>query len=269
MNNRIAILGCGWLGLPLAEYLQKKGYRIQGSTTSKEKLGILQNKGIEPFLVSLSEKGILGDLVGLLSGVDILIINIPPKLRGSEQEDYVLKMKFLHKALQDTGISKVIFVSSTSVYGDLQGEVTEATPPRPASKSGSQLLAAEGLFQNVKSPKTTIVRFGGLIGNDRHPIRHLTGKKGLENGQDYVNLIHLNDCIRLLEHIIMNNWWGEIFNAVYPHHPIKAEYYRSEALKRKLPSPEYEPGMGAKGKKILSPALSNVKMFRYETSIVT
>ncbi len=269
MNNRIGILGCGWLGLPLAESLLKKGYRIQGSTTSEEKIGMLQLKGIDAFLVSLTEKGVLGDLGGFLSGIEILIINIPPRLRGPKQEDYVMKMKFLLNALKASDIGKIIFVSSTSVYGNLEGEVTETTIPRPSSESGRQLLAAERLFQDKRAIKSTIVRFGGLIGNDRHPIHHLTGKKDLENGQDPVNLIHLNDCVRILEHIILNGWWYETFNGVFPYHPAKADYYRAEAQKRNLQPPVYSPLKATKGKKIASPALTNVKMFVYQTSIVS
>lgn len=269
MNKRIGILGCGWLGLPLAEALLKNGYRIHGSTTSEEKIGMLQQKGIDAFLVSLTEKGVLGDLEGFLSGIEILIINIPPKLRGPKQEDYVMKMKFLLKAIQECDIGKIIFVSSTSVYGNPEGEVTETSIPRPSSESGRQLLAAERLFRDEIAIKATIVRFGGLIGNDRHPIHHLTGKKDLENGQDPVNLIHLNDCVRILEHIVLYDWWDETFNGVYPYHPTKADYYRAEAQKRNLQPPAYCPVKIPNGKKIASPALTNVKMFVYQTSIVT
>jgi nucleoside-diphosphate-sugar epimerase len=234
-----------------------------------EKIGVLQHVGIDSFLVSLTEKGVQGDLVGFLSGIETLVINIPPKLRGPKQEDYVLKMQFLLNAVQRYKIGKVIFVSSTSVYGNLSDVVTEATIPRPTSESGRQLLAAEKIFQDELSLKTTIVRFGGLIGNDRHPIYHLTGKKDLDNGGDPVNLIHQNDCIRILEHIILNDWWDETFNGVYPHHPTKDDYYRAEALKRNLLPPAYKPGNGTKGKKIVSSALVNVKMFVFQTSIVS
>lgn len=269
MNNRIGILGCGWLGLPLAESLLKKGFRIHGTTTTEEKIEMLQHQGIDAFLVTLTEKGVLGNLGGFLSGIEILIINIPPKLRGPKQEDYILKMKFLLKAIQTSDIGKIIFVSSTSVYGNLEGEVTETTIPRPSSESGRQLLAVERLFKDEMTTKATIVRFGGLIGADRHPIHHLTGKKDLENGQDPVNLIHQNDCVRILEHIILYDWWDETFNGVYPCHPVKADYYRAEAQKRNLQPPVYRPVMATKGKKIASPALTNVKMFVYQTSIVT
>ena len=96
MTNRIAIMGCGWLGLPLAKVLIADGYLINGSTTSKEKLGNLKDVGIHPFLISLTEDGIEGDIKGLLSNVDALVINVPPKLRGGHKENYVKKMQLLH-----------------------------------------------------------------------------------------------------------------------------------------------------------------------------
>ncbi len=52
---QISILGCGWLGVPLAESLIKKGFSIKGSTTSEEKIEILTKKGIEAFLISIRQ----------------------------------------------------------------------------------------------------------------------------------------------------------------------------------------------------------------------
>ncbi|WP_321539617.1 NAD(P)-binding domain-containing protein [Flavobacterium piscinae] len=47
--KQISILGCGWLGMPLAKHLLQKGYSIKGSTTTETKLELLQNEGITPF----------------------------------------------------------------------------------------------------------------------------------------------------------------------------------------------------------------------------
>jgi 3-hydroxyisobutyrate dehydrogenase-like beta-hydroxyacid dehydrogenase len=52
--TQISILGCGWLGLPLAKALLENGFAVKGSTTSQEKLSVLENSGIQPFLIALS-----------------------------------------------------------------------------------------------------------------------------------------------------------------------------------------------------------------------
>ncbi|RZJ28768.1 MAG: short-chain dehydrogenase, partial [Flavobacterium sp.] len=53
--TEISILGCGWLGLPLAKSLIQKGYSVKGSTTSENKVDVLQANNIDPFVISLSE----------------------------------------------------------------------------------------------------------------------------------------------------------------------------------------------------------------------
>ena len=40
-KETITILGCGWLGLPLAQTLVKEGYSVKGSTTTEDKLEVL------------------------------------------------------------------------------------------------------------------------------------------------------------------------------------------------------------------------------------
>ena len=52
-KETITILGCGWLGLPLAKALVKSGYPVKGSTTREENLETLREAGLEPFLVEL------------------------------------------------------------------------------------------------------------------------------------------------------------------------------------------------------------------------
>ncbi|MGO1586087.1 MAG: NAD(P)-binding domain-containing protein, partial [Mesonia sp.] len=56
MKNKIAILGCGWLGFPLAQKLVKEGYHVKGTTTTSGKLEKLEEAGIQSFLISLTEE---------------------------------------------------------------------------------------------------------------------------------------------------------------------------------------------------------------------
>ncbi len=260
-------MGCGWLGLPLAESFVEKNYSVHGSTTSESKLTLLRSKGIKPFLISISEDGVQGDIDTFLSDVALLIINIPPKLRGANKENYVQKMRLLYAEVERSNLKKVIFISSTSVYGTVQGLVTEDTVPRPSTESGIQLLAAENIFKSSKDFQTTIVRFGGLIGENRHPIKMLSGRKELTNGNDTINLIHLHDCIHIIAFIITKNWWPKIINGVYPYHPKKEKYYTSEAKKKGVQLPHYKHSNISKYKRIVPFALLFVKEFSFNTSI--
>ncbi len=267
MSKTIAILGCGWLGHPLAKALVAAGYSVHGATTSLEKIPMLKQEGITPFLLTVFEDKIEGPVRDFLNNTELLIINIPPKLRGTQKQDYVKKMEWVRNAITESTVNKVLFTSSTSVYGDISGIVTEETAPRPQTESGRQLLASENLFKNEPGFQTTIIRFGGLIGKDRHPITMLSGKKELQNGNHPINLIHQNDCIKIILEVIKNDWWNELFNAVYPYNPSKKEYYPQAAIHRGIPVPQYSPNFNTKGKKVESHRLICVKKYTFDTSI--
>lgn len=268
MIKNIGILGCGWLGFPLAKKLIEDGYTVSGTTTSSDKLEVLENEGITAFQVNLSEKGIQGNIKGFLSHIDTLIIDVPPKLRGKHTESFVEKMKFLIAEIKKSHVSYVIFVSSTAVYGNAEGEVSEESPTRPTTESGKQLVECEAMFQNEANFKTTIIRFGGLIGPDRHPVTTLSGREHLTGGNNPINLIHLHDCIHLIQTILKHGYWGEIFNGVYPHHPKKQVYYFEEAQKRGLPAPSYQTELSDKKGKIVVSHNFTSKGHSFKTPVI-
>lgn len=251
-KHTIVVLGCGWLGLPLAEALIKEGHSIKGSTTSSDKIALLESKRIQPFLIALSEDQVVGDITAFFKDAEILLIDIPPKLRGVNKENFVAKINGIIPHIEKSSIRKVLFVSSTSVYADDNSEVNEATIPTPDSESGQQLLDAEKLLQANRKFKTTIVRFGGLIGADRHPIKHLAGRDNLANPQAPVNLIHQDDCIGIILKIIQEEAWYETYNAVAPYHPTRAEFYHKKAQEMNLAMPKFATDKPSFGKLISS-----------------
>lgn len=260
-------MGCGWLGLPLAKSLIAEGYTINGSTTAKEKLQVLDSAGINAFTISISETKVNGDIFNFLNPCDVVIINVPPGLRGGgAKTSYVAKMQRLLSHVKESPVKKVIFVSSTSVYGDEQGEVTEETTPIPTTESGKQLLESEQLFRVTTEFKSTVLRFGGLIGPDRHPITMLAGRENLKNGNAPVNLIHLYDCILVIKQILKEEKWDEVFNVVYPYHPSKAEYYEKKAQESGLEPPKYQASQSQKHKIVTSSRLFLTKMYANFTS---
>ncbi len=229
MSNTIAIAGLGWLGMPLAQQLMTLGYRVKGSVTSVKKASTLQTKGMDAYEVNLTEEGVIGSPQGLLKDAAILVIMIPPGLRRNSGSNYVGKMSHFLKEVQASGVSEVIFISSTSVYGDGQAIVTERDLPAPEHDAGRQLFQVEQLFFNAPTLQTSVVRFGGLYGGSRQPVKFLAGRKNLGGGSAPVNLIHRDDCIGVLSEIIKQQKFGKIFNAVHPAHPLKKEYYTAKA----------------------------------------
>jgi nucleoside-diphosphate-sugar epimerase len=264
MKN-ISILGCGWLGFPLAKALVEKGTPINGSTTSPDKISILEKVGIHPFLIALESDSISGAIEDFLKNSSILIIDVPPKLRGVNKENFVGKIATLIPFIEKSTIKNVLFISSTSVYGNDNDQVTEETALNPDSEGGKQLAIVEGLLHGNSHFKTTVLRFGGLIGEDRNPIQFLAEKENLENPDAPINLIHQTDCIGIILKIIEKNSWGETYNAAAPAHPSRQAYYTQKALELNLVPPKFNHDKPSVGKTILGDKL--VKKLNYTFTI--
>lgn len=234
----ISILGCGWFGLELAKTLVAKGYAVKGSTTTPEKLEILSSHQIQAFLISFEEKKAQYDPLFFQS--DVLFICIPPKRSQGQQATYQHKIQRICAAAKLHGASNLIFISSTSVYGDHNEEVTESTFPNPETASGKAILASENFIKAQKDFNCTILRFAGLVGAGRHPGKFFAGKAALPNGQAPINLIHLADCIGISLQVLEQNMFGHTINACSPDHPTKQDFYAAAAIHAGLPVPEFK-----------------------------
>ena len=267
MKTQISIIGCGWLGLPLAKNLINEEYIVKGSTTSSNKLEVLISHNIQPFLVSLEASGISGNYSEFLKGSSILIINIPPGLRKNPNKNHVKEIKHLIKAAEQQSIEKVLYISSTSVFEDEAHFpiITAEMPPNATSNSSKQLIDIEALLQTNPNFKTTILRFGGLIGDDRHPAKYLAGRAEVSNPKAPINLIHQSDCISIITSIVKKNHWGTVFNVAFPFHPNKADYYISYCNQKNLAAPKFNTSEESKGKVIDSSKL--VQLLNYSFKV--
>ncbi len=180
---KISILGCGWLGLPLAKRLLEEGHFVKGSTTRRDKLNQLTQAGITPYEIKLYVEGVQGDITSFISDAEVLIIDIPPGLRSDPEANFIGRIGRLQDYIQKSGVEKVLFVSSTSVYEDAEGfpEYTEENPANAMSNTSRQLRSAEERLKESNSYQTTVIRFGGLFGPGRHPVNYMAGKTDLKN----------------------------------------------------------------------------------------
>ncbi|WP_299125834.1 NAD-dependent epimerase/dehydratase family protein [uncultured Tenacibaculum sp.] len=235
----VSILGCGWLGLPLAEYLLKKGCNVKGSTTSKNKLSIFKEKGIAPFLIDI-DASFNKEIESFLSSA-ILIVAITSK--------NIVSYENLINEIEKSTVKKVIFISSTSVYPSLNKVINEEE-----TLISSPLVEIENLFKENKNFKTTIIRFAGLLGKDRNPGNWFENRK-IPHPKGFVNMIHQDDCIQIIYQIIKQNVWGEVFNACSNHHPTRKEFYINAKVKMKKEPPVFDDSLDLKYKIISSDKL--------------
>ena len=96
------------------------------------------------------------------------------------------------------------------------------------------LVVLEKLFLQHSGFETTVIRFSGLIGRDRNPGKFFKEGRVVKNGMAPINLIHLDDCILIIQKICMTTFNGEIFNAAADTHPTKKDFYTAASNANKL-----------------------------------
>lgn len=232
-QNNISILGCGWLGLPLAEFLMSKNYHIKGSARSEEKLKILEEKSIESFLIDLPAS-LDSDKMESFLNSDILIINIPPRSINFQNKifthDEIINQ--FNKIIEESAVKNLIYISSTSVYENTNNLVTEEGP-FAKTETAKILLNSESVLLDNSSVNTTILRFGGLYGYGRIPIRKNNDKVILGN-QRKLNLLHRNNACEVIFSIIQKNLWNNIYNVCEDEHPTQLEFFHQSAYSSEI-----------------------------------
>jgi len=248
MTKNISILGCGWLGLPFAKELLKKGYKVNGSCTSTAKLDTLKQNNINAFVINTKD---INDNIEPFLDSEVLLIAITSK----NIEAY----RSLIKHIEKSNIKKVIFISSTSVYTASNSIVDEETPT-----NDGPLAEIENLFINNPIFKTTIIRFAGLIGYTRKPGNFIRPDNIIRNPKGYVNMIHRDDCLAILHLIITKNVFGQVLNACADEHPTRGEYYIQEMKKVGRENHKLEEESTAPYKIISNQKLKNILNYSFK-----
>jgi nucleoside-diphosphate-sugar epimerase len=234
----VSILGCGWLGSALGKSLVKKGYDVRGSVTNPEKLVALSSVGIKSFIVNLKEEEILDDQSDFWN-CDVLVVASNVNLQSNH--GYIKALNSVTEIIALKQVKRAIVVSSTSIYGEPNAIVDESSTPNPQTLSAERLLEIEMLFQDINGIQATMMRCGGLVGPGRMPGSFLAGKQNIANGLAPVNLVHLSDCIGIIESLLKTVSKIEVINAVAPDHPSRQDFYTTAAQVQKLPLPGFAP----------------------------
>lgn len=234
----VSILGCGWLGLPLAKYLVEAGCAVRGSTTSPGKLATLEENHIHPFLIQCTPQ-IEGKDIASFFLSSVLFLNIPFERRLADPRFYQEQIQSVVDAVRVSPVEFAIFASSTAVYPEALGLAAEDQVFCPDNPRSQVLYDVEQLLLNDSRFQATVVRFGGLYGPGRPLGRFMAGRKGLSDGHKPANLVHLEDCVRVVAEIIARDIRGEIFNAVSDAHPTRKSLYTQAARRLGLEPPEF------------------------------
>jgi nucleoside-diphosphate-sugar epimerase len=215
-----SILGCGWLGYALAQSLTDS-YLLKVSTSSIEKKRSLEKEGFCSYLINDEFND------NSFYDCDILLINIPP----SKSKDYLALLTNIYKSIQRK--TKVIFISSTSIYDKSEKEFYE---------NEEQLLSFNSLVykaeKQINKRTNLIFRCAGLMGYTRIAGKYFSNKL-LDCEDQLVNYVHRDDVISAIIFGIDKELEG-IYNLCSPIHPSKKKIYLNNAEKYGFDKPIFK-----------------------------
>ncbi|MBC6995031.1 NAD(P)-binding domain-containing protein [Neolewinella lacunae] len=250
---RIAIIGCGWLGLPLLADLVAAGYTVAGTSRSPETLSAITAAGGTAWSLQLPEP----PPAELLRDCKLVIVTLPPggrQLGEAATGHYLDQLRALLAPEHFDQSPAVLYTSSTGVYGSTTGRVTEATPVAPDSASSRAVVAAEA-WLTEHFEHLTILRLAGLAGPGRHPGRFYGGRdRPIPEGDAPVNLVVQQDVIAAIRHLLAHDLPTGTFNVCAAAHPPKGTFYTAAAAALGLPVAGQLAG-GADGKVVDSTRL--------------
>jgi nucleoside-diphosphate-sugar epimerase len=231
---KIGIIGAGWLGKAFAKSLVEQ-YRHVWVTCrtdfASEALRLL-TLNVETFHLGQDIQSL-----NLYQQCDCYLVNIPFSKRTASQREYQQDMEQVFSGLLQDSAKRLIFISTTSVYGNKSQIVDIDTELTPETVSAKVHVHLEAYLTRHWPKQVAIVRLAGLAGEDRHPITALC-KKGEVNKANWpVNLVYRDDVISALQAVIDHSLWGQCFVLSSLEHPSKAEYYRWAAEQLNLPVP--------------------------------
>lgn len=254
--KKVAIIGLGWLGMPLAMSLNARGWQVTGSKTTQDGVEAARMCGIDSYLLKLEPTLVCeADDLDALMSVDALVLTLPARRSGPDENFYLQAMQEIVDSALAYRIPRIIFTSSTSVYGDAAGIVKETTPRQPVTASGRVLRELEDWLHNLPGTSVDILRLAGLVGPARHPGRFFAGKSAPDAEQG-VNLVHLEDVIAAITLLLQSPKGGHIYNLCAPEHPQRGIFYPAMAQQIGLEAPHFSASTrGEKSKKTVDGSL--------------
>ncbi|MBX3439623.1 MAG: SDR family oxidoreductase, partial [Planctomycetaceae bacterium] len=191
------IIGCGYLGRRVAQQWVSSGDDVYALTRSKTHAVELQNAGIRPLVGDVLDPHSLRAFPPVQSVM--YAVGFDRTGAATKREVYVDGLRNVLTNLP-ASVEQVLYVSSTSVYGQFQGEwVDESSPCAPRTEGGQICLDAERLLESELHGRCAIsvLRLSGLYGPDRL-IARIAGLKErrpiTDNPDGWLNLIHVDDA---------------------------------------------------------------------------
>lgn len=235
------IVGCGYLGERVAQLWREAGEQVAVLTRSERRGEEFAKAGFAPVVGDITDPA---SLKGLPAAPTILFAVGHDRAAGrSIEEVYVDGLRNLIAALP-TPPQRFVYISSTGVYGQLEGEVVdENSPCQPTREGGRACLAAEQMLRESAIGKRAIIlRLAGIYGPGRIPrVEDIRAGKPIAAPPDgVVNLIHVDDAARIV--LAVEALSPPRIYVVSDGHPVaRRDYYGELARLLGAPTPTFTP----------------------------
>jgi nucleoside-diphosphate-sugar epimerase len=237
------IFGCGYLGERVARCWREAGEAVTVVTRNTERAAEFQRHGYAAVVADVTQPP---SLIKLPPAETMLFaVGYDRSAAGSIGDVYAGGVKNVLAALPSTA-SRVIYISSTGVYGNAGGDwIDELTPPDPQRDGGRASLAAEQVLALHPIGKDSIIlRLAGIYGPGRVPFLDLlrAGEPIPAATEGHLNLIHVDDAAAAVvaaDHLPRFDDGPRIY-CVSDGHPVqRGEYYREVARRIGAPEPRF------------------------------
>lgn len=191
---RVVLLGCGDLGIRIGTTLAAAGHHV---------VGVRRNVAALPEQIEGMSADLTADDLPDLPA-DLLVIALAPDQRDEEgyRRTYLEAMRRGVEAVCRMRVPRrAVLVSSTSVYGDLQGDLDERTAPAPSTARAEILLQSEALFQE-SLPAGAVLRFSGLYGTPGNRLINQVRRGENPDPGRWTNRIHRDDAAAAVVHLL-------------------------------------------------------------------
>lgn len=253
MTERVLLIGCGDLGQRVARRFLARGDEVLALRRHPPADG---PQGIRWLRGDISRPD---GLPALPAGVTRLIHLPAPGARdpAAYRAVFVDGLANVLDALDTSRLERVVFVSSSAVYGEHDGDwVTEDTPPSPLGANGRLLLEAEAALAARRLPSTAL-RLAGLYGPGRLQLieRLRSGAAGAPvQPEHWANRMHIDDAAAAVVHLALLPEVAPVYigcdDTPLPLHALYAELARLAGA----PAPRVAPAPANVGSKKLSNA---------------
>ncbi len=234
---RLLIIGCGDVGLRLIPLLRTR-FRVFALTSQPERLSELRSAGAIPLLGNLDNPESLHRLKGL---AELVVHLAPPPAQGALDQ----RTRNLATILPRHG--RLVYVSTTGVYGDCKGAYFDETRPvAPVNARAQRRVDAEQVLRRWarrNGGRLSILRVPGIYAAERLPLERLRlGTPALLATEDvYTNHIHADDLAQIIALALFRAQPLRVYHTVDDSNLKMGEYFDQVAAAFKLPTPPRVP----------------------------